>query len=599
MPRAVFVRCLLLALLVAPLAAVARPARGAAAESIYFPETGLTLSDEHGFLSYWRAHGGLAQFGYPRTPETREVNPANGRFYIVQWFERNRFEWHPENKGTPYEALLGLLGAQAVIGREGEGPFARVADPRSAGRTYFPETGHTLSNSFKAYWEAHGGLALYGYPLSEEFDERDPGSGQTYIVQYFERNRFEYHPENRGTDYEVLLGLLGNRIVGDPGTPDAPVASVATPLAVPAHLRNGPFATARALTLPLGFAANVFAAGLPGARLLAFAPNGDLFLSRKDAGEIVVLPDGDRDGTSDDTRLFAGGLAKPHGLAFGDGYLYVAQEASVIRFPYSPGDRAARGPAETIVPDLPSGPGVGLAGGVNHDTRSLAFGADGKLYVSVGSDCDLCTEADARRATILQFNPDGSGGRIFASGLRNAVGLGVDPRTNLLWATGNERNGLGPDRPNDFFAPLRDGVNYGWPSCVGSPPAPDPTLGAGKDEFCRTAVETPPTLLPPHSAPLGFAFSEGARLPAPFANGVFIAEHGPFDRPYRDGHRLVFVSLVPGRQAAGPRDFATGWLNADGTLWGNPVAIVVGPDGALYVSDDLAGAVYRITHTGR
>ncbi len=599
MSRAALVRCLLVALLIAPLAAVARPAHGAAAESIYFPETGITLSDEHGFLGYWRAHGGLVQFGYPRTPETREVNPADGRFYSTQWFERNRFEWHPENKGTPYEVLLGLLGAQAIIGRAAEQPFARVSDPRIAGQTYFAETGHTLRNSFKAYWEAHGGLALYGYPLSEEFGERDPGSGKEYIVQYFERNRFEYHPENKGTDYEVLLGLLGNGIVGDPGAPDAPIASVTVSLTVPAHLRSGPFATARTLTLPPGFAINVFAAGLPGARLLAYAPNGDLFLSRTEGNEILVLPDRDRDGTSDDTKVFAGGLAKPHGLAFRDGYLYVAQEASVIRFPYVAGDQAARGPAETIVPTLPSGPGVGLVGGVNHDTRSLAFGTDGRMYVSVGSDCDLCIEADARRATVLQFNPDGSGGRIFAGGLRNAVGLGVDPRTGLLWVTGNERNTLGPDRPNDFFAPLRDGVNYGWPYCVGVPPAPDPTLGAGKEDFCRTGVETPPLLLPAHSAPLGFGFSAGAHLPKPFDNGVFIAEHGPFDKPYREGHRVVFASLVPGRQGAPARDFITGWVGTDGNVWGNPVAIVVGPDGALYVSDNVAGAVYRITYTGQ
>jgi glucose/arabinose dehydrogenase len=589
--RFTLARCLLFVFLLAPAALVA--------EEIYFPETGQTLSDEHGFLSYWRAHGGLAQFGYPRTAELREVNPANGRIYTVQWFERNRFEWHPENAGTPYEVLLGLLGSQAIIGREGEAPFARVSDPQGAGRTYFPETGHTLSNSFKVYWETHGGLALYGFPLSEEYRERDPASGTEYIVQYFERNRFEYHPENKGTDYEVLLGLLGNRIVGDPGTPDAPVASVATTLAVPAHFRNGPFATPRTLTLPPDFAANVFAAGQPGVRMLAFAPNGDLFVSRKDAGQIIVLPDRDRDGTSDDTKVFAAGLAKPHGLAFHNGYLYVAQEASVIRFAYTPGDLAARGAAETIVPNLPSGPGVGLAGEVTHDTRTIIFGADGKMYVSVGSDCDYCVETDERRATVLQFNADGSGGRVFAAGLRNAVGLRVDPRTNLLWATGNERNALGPDLPNDFFVPLRDGAHYGWPYCVGNEAVADPNVGRGREEFCRTAVETPLVQLPPHSAPLGFSFSARAKFPTPFANGAFIAEHGPFDKPYRYGHRLVFVSMVPGRQSAGAHDFALGWVGADGNRWGNPVDLLVGPDGALYVSDDVAGAVYRITSTGR
>ncbi len=599
MGRFTLARCLILLLLLVPLALVAVPARPVSAEEIYFPETGLTLSDEHGFLGYWRAHGGLAQFGYPRTAEIREVNPANARIYTVQWFERNRFEWHPENVGTAYEVLLGLLGAQAIIGREGEAPFGRVSDPQGVGRAFFPETGHTLSNSFKVYWEAHGGLALYGFPLSEEFRERDPASGTEYIVQYFERNRFEYHPENKGTAYEVLLGLLGNRIVGDPGTPEAPVASVATTLAVPAHFRSDPFATPRTLTLPPDFAANVFVAGQRGVRMLALAPNGDLFVSRKDDGQILVLPDRDHDGTSDDTKIFAGGLAKPHGLAFHDGFLYVAQEASVIRFAYTPGDLAARGAAETIVPTLPSGAGVGLAGDVTHDSRTVIFGADGKMYVSVGSDCDLCVEADERRATVLQFNPDGSGGRVFAAGLRNAVGLGVDPRTNLLWATGNERNALGPDRPNDFFVPLRDGVNYGWPYCLGSPPAPDPVVGAGKEEFCRTAVETPLVLLPPHSAPLGFRFSERVRFPTPFANGAFIAEHGPFDKPFRDGHRIVFVSMVPGRQGSGPRDFAFGWVGADGTFWGNPVDLIVGLDGALYVSDDVAGAVYRIAYTGR
>ena len=593
MPRLSLPRlALALALLLPLLASI--PMSSRAAEAIYFPETGQTLSDEHGFLSYWRAYGGLAQFGYPRTPELREVNPADGRIYTVQWFERNRFEWHPEHAGTKYEVLLGLLGNQIVLNRRDESPFLPVPDPGSADRRYFPETGHTLSNSFLRYWEANGGLELYGYPLSEEFREVSPTDGREYIVQYFERNRFEYHPEQQGTPYEVLLGLLGNQAIGDPGAPEAPVASVATPLAVSSQYRSGNFAVPRTFTLPPDFAINLHAAGLPGARMLAVAANGDLFVSRKDAGEVVALPDRDRDGTADEARVFASGLAKPHGLAFFGGYLYVAQEASVIRFPYVPGDLAARGPAEVVVPDLPSGPGTGLAGDVNHDTRTIAFGLDGKLYVSVGSSCDLCVEQDERRAAVLQFNADGSGGRVFAAGLRNAVGLRVDPRTGLLWATGNERNALGPDEPPDLFVPLRAGVNYGWPYCVGIPPRPDPQFGAGREDYCRTAVETALVGLRAHSAPLGFAFTEGARLPAPFANGAVIAQHGPFG-VVDHGHRLVFLSLVPGRMQGGARDFALGWVQ-DGTNWGNPVDVIVGADGALYVSDDLAGAVYRIVY---
>jgi len=595
MSRARLVRLLALLTLLLPLLAVSAE-QGSAAESIYFPETGQTLSDEHGFLTYWRTYGGLAQFGYPLTPEVREVNPADGKIYSTQWFERNRFEWHPENAGSKYEVLLGLLGNQLVLNRRGQSPFQPVANPNLPTQRYFPETGHTLRNSFKTYWETHGGLELYGYPLTEEFYEVSPTDGKQYVVQYFERNRFAWHPENIGTPYEVLLGLLGNEIIGNPGTPAAPAASVSVALSVPSQFKSGPFATTRTFTLPPNFAISLYAGGLPGARMLAVAPNGDRFVSRKDAGEIVALPDRNGDGVADEARVFASGLPKPHGLTFHGGYLYVAQEASVIRIPYVSGDLTARAPAETIVPLLPNGPGSGLVGDVNHDTRSIAFGQDGKMYISVGSSCDVCIESEERRATVLQFNTDGSGGRIFASGLRNAVGLRLDPRTGLLWATGNERNGLGDNEPPDLFVPLRAGVNYGWPYCVGVPPRPAPQFGVGRDDYCRTQVETALVALQARTAPLGYSFTEGAKLPAPFANGAILTEHGPFGR-VDAGHRLVFLSMVPGRMQAGTRDFARGWIQ-DGTLWGNPVDVLVGPDGAIYVSDDLAGAVYRIAYTG-
>ncbi|HET8626513.1 MAG TPA: PQQ-dependent sugar dehydrogenase, partial [Thermomicrobiales bacterium] len=543
-------------LALAPVCAVGGAGGARAADEVFFPQTGLTLSNAHGFLDYWNAHGGLAQFGYPRTPEILEANPADGKLYTVQWFERNRFEWHPEFAGTPYEVELGLLGVQLTLDRRKEGPFQRVPEPQIPGQVYFPETGHTLRNSFKTYWEQHGGLAIYGYPISEEFTETSPTDGKPYVVQYFERNRFEWHPEYKGTPYEVLLGLLGNTIVGDPQAPAVPDASVPVRLAVAPQFRVGPFTADRTLTLPPGFSANVFAAGLAAPRFMAVAPNGDLFVSEKAYGKIIVLPDRDRDGVADSFREYATGLAKPHGLAFHDGYLYVAQEASVIRFRYQDGDLAARGPAETVVPNLPSGgPATGLVGDVTHDTRTIVFGADGKIYVSVGSDCDVCVESDPHRAAVLQFNADGSGGRVYASGLRNAVGLGVDPRTGLLWATLNERNALGPDRPPDFFLPLRDGVDYGWPTCIATnPPTPDPQFGAGKDEYCRTRVQPGLVPLRAHTTPLGMTFYEGGKLPAPFANGVFIAEHGPYGDNPQYGHRIVFVSMVPGRLQQGPHD---------------------------------------------
>jgi hypothetical protein len=183
-----------------------------------FPQTGYTVSDEHGFLAYWNKSGGLAIFGYPISPERQEVNPADGKTYWVQWFERNRFEWHPENRGTKYEIQLGLLGKQLTKGRENETPFKAVpAVPTTANLTYFAATGHTLRGNFKATWEKYGGLEQFGYPLTEDFAERNPEDNKVYSVQWFERARFEYHPENIAPN-DVLLGLLGKQALNPPTT---------------------------------------------------------------------------------------------------------------------------------------------------------------------------------------------------------------------------------------------------------------------------------------------------------------------------------------------------------------------------------------------
>lgn len=183
----------------------------------YYEATGHNLSNF--FKDYWNSKGGLAQFGYPRTEAFREVNQSDGHIYYTQYFERNRFEYHPENKGTSYEVLLGLLGNQLTTERRnaGEGAFNRFEDLHYSGGNYYPQTGHNLRNSFKAYWEGHGGLELYGYPISEEFYEVNPDDGHSYVVQYFERARFEFHPENKGTTYEVLLGLMGNSLLRQKG----------------------------------------------------------------------------------------------------------------------------------------------------------------------------------------------------------------------------------------------------------------------------------------------------------------------------------------------------------------------------------------------
>lgn len=206
--RVLTITSISLILFLATLLLGALPARAASTGSQFFPETGYTVSGE--FLNYWQSHGGLAIFGYPITPTHYEKDPISGQTYLTQWFERNRFELHPENAGTPYEVELGLLGTQSTANRRGEQPFLPVAaSANTADRLYFSQTGHTLSYGFKDYWEANGGLAIFGYPLSEEFQERTPQG--TFTVQYFERNRFEFHPEKQ-PPYSVELGLLGTQV---------------------------------------------------------------------------------------------------------------------------------------------------------------------------------------------------------------------------------------------------------------------------------------------------------------------------------------------------------------------------------------------------
>ena len=179
----------------------------------YFTETGHNLG--YAFRNYWENNGGLAQFGYPLTEEfTEDSDTEKGKSFLVQYFQRNRFEYHPEFKGTKDEVLLGLLGVKQTAGRS----FPKAAAMKdTATKVYFAPTGHTLGGTFYTYWKTHGGLAIFGYPISEEFQEKNPDDGKTYTVQYFERNRFEYHPEFKGTKDEVLLGLLGTALVRTKG----------------------------------------------------------------------------------------------------------------------------------------------------------------------------------------------------------------------------------------------------------------------------------------------------------------------------------------------------------------------------------------------
>jgi glucose/arabinose dehydrogenase len=340
------------------------------------------------------------------------------------------------------------------------------------------------------------------------------------------------------------------------------------------------------IELPPGFAIDVFATALGAPRALVLDPEGTLVVSIPSRGQVVALPDRST-GRAVEAVILARGLDLPHGLAFHGGDLYVAETGRILRFRYDARGPSVRDPTVVV---------AGLPAGAHHWTRSIVFGADGGLYAAIGSSCDVCREADRRRAAIVRYEADGSGERVFASGLRNPVGLAVHPRTGALWTTVNERDWRGGAAPPDYITEVAAGAAYGWPDCYADRGvfARDPEFRGGRD--CHGL--TLPTLeLPPHSAPLGHAFYTGTIFPAPYRDSLFVALHGARAGLPAAGYKVVHVAFRAGRPSA-IEDFATGWRRGD-RLWGRPVDIVAGRHGELYISDDHGGQVLRITFRPR
>ncbi|MBI2493744.1 MAG: sorbosone dehydrogenase family protein [Candidatus Rokubacteria bacterium] len=338
------------------------------------------------------------------------------------------------------------------------------------------------------------------------------------------------------------------------------------------------------LTLPRGFRIEAFAAGLGGTRFLAVDPAGTLLVSIPGQGRVLALPDRDRNGRADAVVPVAEGLELPHGLAFHAGHLWVAETGRVRRFRWDPATLRATEPV-TVVGNIPPRGG--------HFTRSLAFGPDGRLYVSVGSSCNVCREGDPRRAAITRYTADGSDERLFATGLRNAVGLAFHPTTGALWATVNERDWRGDDLPPDYITEVKEGGFYGWPDCfvAQGTAVRDPDF---KGDAARCARVTPPTLeIQAHSAPLGLTFYTGTQFPPAYRGSLFVAYQGSWNRSVPTGYKVVRVPFTDGRPGA-PEDFVTGFL-AGGRAWARPIDLAVGADGALYLSAD---GIYRISYRG-
>jgi len=340
------------------------------------------------------------------------------------------------------------------------------------------------------------------------------------------------------------------------------------------------------LTVPPGFAIDVFADKVGSVRFMAIDPAGTLLVSEPSAGRVLALPDKNADGKADSVQTVVTGLDQPHGLAFHDGVLYIAETSRVQRFAYDPAAMKATQPA--LLARLPSGGG--------HWTRTVVFGPDGRMYVSVGSSCNVCRESDKRRAAILRFNADGSGEQLFSTGLRNAVGLAIHPATGALWATVNERDWRGDDLPPDYVTEVREGSVHGWPDCVTVRGRPQADTSFAKGAACDK-VAPPSVEIQAHSAPIGLAFYTGTQFPEEYRGSLFVAYRGSWNRTLPTGYKIVRIRFRDGQPTGSPlvEDFATGWLEGT-SAWGRPVDLVVGRDGALYLSDQGAGRIYRITH---
>ncbi len=370
---------------------------------------------------------------------------------------------------------------------------------------------------------------------------------------------------------------------------------------------NGPQQTARPAdawpqALP-GFKVEMYATGLDYPRLMRTAPSGDIFLAESHSGEIKVFRGVTSDGKAQQTEVFATGLKRPFGIAFypqaDPQWVYVGNTDSVVRFPYKKGDMKASGPQQVIVAELPGG---GLLRGGGHWTRDLAFSRDGKkMFVSVGSNSnhdDMDNNPrELHRADILEYNPDGTGFRIYASGIRNAVGIAVQPETGDLWCSVNERDTLGDDLVPDYITHVQEGGFYGWPwFYMGGNWDPK---HKDKHPELKDKVITPDVLLQSHFASLELTFYEAKQFPAEYRGDIFAAEHGSWNRKKRNGYEVVRVPLTKGKATGEYEDFLTGFVTPEGKVWGRPVGVTVGNDGSLFVSDDGSKSIWRVSYTGK
>jgi glucose/arabinose dehydrogenase len=368
--------------------------------------------------------------------------------------------------------------------------------------------------------------------------------------------------------------------------------------------------------VPPGFTVSRFAADLDAPRALRVAPNGDVFVAETSAGRIRVLRPGAEGGPAKSAETFASRLDGPFGIAFyppGPEWVYVAAEDRVVRYPYRNGDLKARGGPEVIVPKLPSG---------GHVTRDVVFSKDGsRMLVSVGSQSNVAEQiapksvaeaqtfeaakgavgalwgGETSRAAVLAFTPDGKNERIYATGIRNCVGLAVNAASGDVWCSTNERDGLGDDLVPDYLTRVREGGYYGWPwYYIGS--NEEPRLKGQRPDLAGKAI-VPDVLLQPHSASLQMTFYEARQFPAEYTGNAFAAEHGSWNRSEPTGYKVIRAIVKNGVPTGEYEDFMTGFVLGRDRVAGRPVGVAVAADGALLVSDDGNGIVWRVAYAGK
>jgi glucose/arabinose dehydrogenase len=367
--------------------------------------------------------------------------------------------------------------------------------------------------------------------------------------------------------------------------------------------------------VPDGFKVELVATGIENPRAIRFAPDGDLFVSNSEAGQVLAFHW--EEGKSEPTKsVFAEGLNQPYGIAFypqeNPEWIYVAESDGLKRYPYKAGDQKASGDAEPILSGIPA---------EHHWTRDVAFSPDGKtMYYSVGSGSNVGTDmtmelmpeggldqwiaahplgvawgGEERRADVLAFSPDGKDEQYFATGLRNCAGMTVQPATGDVWCVVNERDELGDNVPFDYATSVKQGAFYGWPwYYIGD--NPDPRWTETPREDLKGKVTVPDVLFQTHSAPLNIAFYEGDQFGADYKGDAFVAMHGSWNRGLRTGYKVVHLNFDENGKADGTyEDFMTGFVQDDASVWGRPVGVAVGPDGSLYVSDDGSGSIWKVS----